>query len=106
MKVDKDVEDSVRAAAVCFPAAVPEAAEAAVYHSWELEAGWNLPKQEFESEKKRISELRALSRKSETKSGTEYTVSGMVYPEGVSVTVIFDDAAGRIEYRAYFSGSK
>ena len=109
MKVDKDVEDSVRAAAVCFPAAVPEAAEAAVYHyskfstlfedSWEMEAGWNLPKQEFESEKKRISELRALSRKSET-------VSGMVYPEGVSVTVIFDDAAGRIEYRAHFSGSK
>ena len=40
------------------------------------------------------------------KSGTEYTVSGMVYPEGVSVTVIFDDAAGRIEYRAHFSGSK
>ena len=116
MKVDKDVEDSVRAAAVCFPAAVPEAAEAAVYHyskfstlfedSWEMEAGWNLPKQEFESEKKRISELRALSQKSETKSGTEYTVSGMVYPEGVSVTVIFDDAAGRIEYRAHFSGSK
>ena len=116
MKVDKDVEDSVRAAAVCFPAAVPEAAEAAVYHyskfstlfedSWEMEAGWNLPKQEFESEKKRISELRALSRKSETKSGTEYTVSGMVYPGGVSVTVIFDDAAGRIEYRAHFSGSK
>ena len=57
--------------------------------------------------KKRISELRALSRKSEDEK--RYGVYGfryMVYPEGVSVTVIFDDAAGRIEYRAHFSGSK
>lgn len=116
MKVDKNVEASVRAATACLPDAVPEDAEDVAYHynkfstlfedSWEMEAAWNLPVQEFEVEKKRISELRVLSGRSEAEEGAKYTVSGMIDPEGISVAVTFYTDVNRIEYRARFDERK